>query len=783
MSQVLQSDWMARLSWVLLHSLWQFALVAAVVFCVSRVLFSTSSRAQYWSTCLGLLLLAACPIATWHVISDQTSSRTVSFAQVQASAEPKAIVATDASTIRSIAESPAAIISVRTAPGNPPFRATQNNVWNVRWLALAWMIGAALFSARPMIGFWGQHRLKRGAIGEASPELRRRLAQVATEIRVRRKVSIFLTEQRLGPMVIGGLRPIILVPAALVTNLSTREIETLLAHELAHIRRHDCIANALQVMIETVFFYHPAVWWLSREMRITREYCCDEMAARDATSRLALGRALLAIENDRSQPRTLALAAVDGDLLRRVRRLSAKQEPPTPSLIARVLVGFTGLLSLVALASALDAQEAPHSEPPSAPTAEATLRDQSATESEPRNRERDVDPSGDTEMESTDIDVGETEQPNDDTAKTVHWDLDLEQCIAIALQNAQVERPLVVPLGEPSSGSSADARRKAGVAIALDDEDQSIDEFETRVRDRLYRVELAYWDLVAAFHSAEATRFGLQQARVLSELARRNSRIGTGTRQEVAAAEAMHRELRSRYRNLLNDSPLQGKILSVLYQREQALRQLLGIAAADGRLIRPTQTPQEKPSAVDWGQALADANRVVLKRHRQRLDDLNRELTKAKDNIAAELEINAHSLESLSFNSPKLLYEYNSLGVRRALSQLRRIQLERARAKAAIREQENMLAGVLSQAMAKTASLEQLSQTEALRVQASAEEYDLRHSEYESGRTPVTVVLQSLERFVEAKQRHHQTLCEHMKSLSNVLMIRGASRWQELVED
>jgi hypothetical protein len=83
-----------------------------------------------------------------------------------------------------------------------------------------------------------------------------------------------------------------------------QEIELLLAHELAYIRRHDCWINTLQVVIETIYFYHPAVWWLSREVRMTRERCCDNMAAPDVSSRLVFARALLTLEQNRMRPLT-----------------------------------------------------------------------------------------------------------------------------------------------------------------------------------------------------------------------------------------------------------------------------------------------------------------------------------------------------------------------------------------------------------------------------------------------------------------------------------------------
>src|SRR4029079_2061638 len=123
------------------------------------------------------------------------------------------------------------------------------------------------------------------------------------------------------PVVVGYFRPTILLPICVATGLPESQLELILAHELARIRRHDYVVNLLQTLVETLFFYHPAVWWLSRQIRIEREHCCDDLVVRLLGNRLEYGRALVAIEELRGASPILALGAADGSLLARIRRI------------------------------------------------------------------------------------------------------------------------------------------------------------------------------------------------------------------------------------------------------------------------------------------------------------------------------------------------------------------------------------------------------------------------------------------------------------------------------
>jgi len=168
-------------------------------------------------------------------------------------------------------------------------------------------------------------------------------------IRLRRRLGIehavTLLESSMAPVpaVVGWLRPVILVPASAFAGLTPQQLEAILAHELAHVRRHDYLVNLLQAAVETLLFYHPAVWWVSSQVRQERESCCDDLAVSVCGDRLGYARALAALEGLRT-PR-LALGADGGSLLRRIRRLAGVPETAGGAPVAWV----AGALALALL--------------------------------------------------------------------------------------------------------------------------------------------------------------------------------------------------------------------------------------------------------------------------------------------------------------------------------------------------------------------------------------------------------------------------------------------------
>jgi bla regulator protein blaR1 len=213
------------------------------------------------------------------------------------------------------------------------------------WLVAAWAAGVLLIAARTAAQWWKLHRICR----QAAPLDRiwdLRLARLQSLFAVPQRVRILESARVASPILLGVLKPVILFPAGLALRLPAGQLELLLAHELAHLRRWDHVANMAQVMLETALFYHPAVHWVSRRVREDREQCCDDLVAEVCNEPLDYARALLAVAESRAAQPRFALGAGGGLLLQRVERIVG--EPARPASGHLMLLAATlGLLFLV----------------------------------------------------------------------------------------------------------------------------------------------------------------------------------------------------------------------------------------------------------------------------------------------------------------------------------------------------------------------------------------------------------------------------------------------------
>jgi beta-lactamase regulating signal transducer with metallopeptidase domain/protein involved in polysaccharide export with SLBB domain len=218
------------------------------------------------------------------------------------------------------------------------------------WLVGLWSLGVLGASLYHLGGWLLLHRFRAQA-GAAPPVWQARFAALMVRMNVRRAI-LTVTDRLEVPIVIGALRPMVLVPLSLLNNLSPPEIEAILAHELAHVRRHDYLINLIQTAIETLFFYHPAVWWIGRQIRRERECCCDELAAETCGNRLNYARALTALEQNRIGRIPLALGALGGgknELLARVQRLLRPRRSIRPARSWAILIPLMAGTAILAV--------------------------------------------------------------------------------------------------------------------------------------------------------------------------------------------------------------------------------------------------------------------------------------------------------------------------------------------------------------------------------------------------------------------------------------------------
>lgn len=235
----------------------------------------------------------------------------------------------------------------------------------------AWALGAGLMFGRLALGLAWVARARRRSTA-APAEWQARLDALARRLGLTRPVRLRLLPELAGPIALGTLKPCVLLPAALLTRLPVDLLEALLAHELAHVRRWDYLANLLQSAVEALLFFHPIVWWLSSRLRAERELVADEISAQALGDSRRLALALHALSELDHTPMTppLAPAARGGDLLHRIERLLAPRPQATGWKLAlpALLIAAT---SFVVQAKSKDAKDTPPPEPVAATAAAA----------------------------------------------------------------------------------------------------------------------------------------------------------------------------------------------------------------------------------------------------------------------------------------------------------------------------------------------------------------------------------------------------------------------------
>ncbi len=346
-----------RLGWTLIHSLWQLALVALLAMVLARVMHRTAASTRYLMLVSMLVLVVALPVVTWCVLpleqqATLDGSAIDDSSEVELAVAPREPVPFDAEMLAAsvpveagapVVEPPAASSTGPVEPLRTRIRSALEPWLNV--IVAGWLAGACLFALRPVLSCWTVWRLRRIGVSPVSDDVAAALERVSRQVGLTRTVRLLRSSVADVPMVLGYLRPVILLPLSVASGLPAGQLDAILAHELAHIRRHDYLVNMVQTLIETVFFYHPAVWWLSLRIRGERENCCDDAAVAVTGSRVAYGRALLALEDLRAANPVLALGSHGGSLSNRIRRLFAVDGQ-------RSSLGSAGL-TLVSLAALL----------------------------------------------------------------------------------------------------------------------------------------------------------------------------------------------------------------------------------------------------------------------------------------------------------------------------------------------------------------------------------------------------------------------------------------------
>lgn len=324
----------AAIGWTLVHSLWEGALIAALL--GAALVGLRSPRARYAAACGAMLAMLACFAFTlaWMTPAATQAVR-LSSPLVLSAQGAFAVAPTPVSWVGRLA-------------------------LMVPWLTLFWILGVLLISAERITGCVSAQRMRRRGVCYASSHWQNEVSRLNARLRVSRPVKLLESCLADTPMVLGHFRPLILMPVGLLAGIPPAQVEAILLHELAHIRRCDYLVNLLQRFVEGLFFYHPAVWWFSRVMRAERENCCDDVVVSLSGNVHEYALALTTLEENRAAGRGPAVAAQGGNPVKRIRRLLYPRPSGAlaPFLAAGILIA-TAVVSLAGWKASVQ-QNQPH---------------------------------------------------------------------------------------------------------------------------------------------------------------------------------------------------------------------------------------------------------------------------------------------------------------------------------------------------------------------------------------------------------------------------------------
>lgn len=350
----LRGDTMRILGLTLVHFLWEGLALALLLFVA--VAFCRRAQTRYSLAVCTLAAMLAAPVLTFAILLRTPN------------AGPSIVHATPG--VQAVEDTASSADRVESSNGLEPFSSA---TWP-GWCACFWLGGVLLFSVRAMGGWVLLARLRRQHAEPLSAELIQKCRRLEQHLGLKRSIRYMQSKAMDTPSVLGWFRPVVLMPVCAICGLSAGQLEAVIVHELAHIKRFDCFVNLFQVAAESLLFYHPAVWWVNRVIRNERENCCDDISVEVCGNATEYARALTLLESERATPEW-ALAATGGVLKARVMRLlrpqSAVTAIPAAGLAVVGILCATGVLVAAAAVTKTDWQAVSNDFPPQRVQAQA----------------------------------------------------------------------------------------------------------------------------------------------------------------------------------------------------------------------------------------------------------------------------------------------------------------------------------------------------------------------------------------------------------------------------
>lgn len=333
------------LGWTLLHSLWQGLLIAVLLIITLRFISERAASVRYVVSCAALMAFVLSSLITFIYLSQTSSLNEVIPASSHAS-----IITFDAT--QAIGQNNASVSESDFDMYLLNAKAFVKS--NMAWFVFFWLIGSVIILTRLVAGLWFVNRIKKHTVlltGYWNEKLR----TFAENLRVNRIVLLGESAYTTIPIVLGHVKPLIILPLGMLSGLSASQVEAIFMHELAHVKRNDYLTHIFQLIIESVFFFNPCVWFVSRIIKREREFCCDDIVVKESGSAMTYAMALAKVEEARLSTATLALSAAGtkNQLLIRIRRMMEKsvknysvREKILPIALFILLITCTSWLTL-----------------------------------------------------------------------------------------------------------------------------------------------------------------------------------------------------------------------------------------------------------------------------------------------------------------------------------------------------------------------------------------------------------------------------------------------------
>jgi beta-lactamase regulating signal transducer with metallopeptidase domain len=287
LTQLMPENIMKAIGMALLHSLWQGALAAIILAVLMVLLKKQSSHLRYWASVGALAVVVLLPLMTFlhefHAQTDTYQKMQTVFSSMPSESSEKSFQDT------AFLEKDGVFYAGFTSYTNY-FQE------HLPMIVTLWLMGVLILTLRLLGGLALVERMKNYKVNTVSNLWQKKVDELAAKLQISNKIRLLESGLAKVPMVIGHFKPVILLPIGMLSGLTPAQVEAILAHELAHISRNDYLINILQSVAEVIFFYHPAIWWISGQIRTEREHCCDDIALSLQQDGVALAKALTEIE-------------------------------------------------------------------------------------------------------------------------------------------------------------------------------------------------------------------------------------------------------------------------------------------------------------------------------------------------------------------------------------------------------------------------------------------------------------------------------------------------------